>query len=98
VVPIVVGTNLGGTATAIIASLGMGTNVRRAALANVIFNALSVLVVLPFRGPVSRFIVAMLADPGMAVAWAHLAFNILVSVLGFALARPIGRMVERVGA
>ena len=98
VVPIVVGTNLGGTATAIIASIGMGTNARRAAIANVIFNVLAVLVVLPFLGPVSRFIVAMLADPGMAVAWAHLAFNILVSALGFALARPIGRLVEKVGA
>lgn len=97
VVPIVVGSNLGGTATAIIASLGMKTNARRAALANVLFNALAVLVVLPFLGPLSRWVVAMIADPGMAVAWAHLAFNILVSVLGFALARPIGRVVERMG-
>jgi Na/Pi-cotransporter len=98
VVPIVVGSNLGGTATAIIASLGMKTNARRAALANVLFNVVAVAVVLPFLGPVSRFVVAMIAEPGMAVAWAHLAFNILVSVLGFALARPIGRVVERVGA
>jgi phosphate:Na+ symporter len=98
VVPIVVGTNLGGTATALIASAGMKANARRAAIANAIFNALAVLVILPFLGPVSRFIVSMIADPGMAVAWAHLAFNIMVSVLGFALARPVERVVERIGA
>jgi Na+/phosphate symporter len=42
-------------------------------------------------------LVSMIADPGMAVAWAHLAFNILVSVLGFALARPVERAVDKVG-
>jgi phosphate:Na+ symporter len=98
VVPIVVGSNLGGTATALIASAGMKANARRAAIANAIFNVLAVLVVLPFLGPVSRLVVSMIADPGMAVAWAHLAFNIMVSVLGFALMRPIERAVEKVGA
>jgi Na/Pi-cotransporter len=97
VVPIVIGSNLGGTATALIASVGMKTNARRAAFANAMFNVVAVIVVLPFLGPVSRFVVSMTADPGMAVAWAHLAFNILVSVLGFALARPIERVVEKIG-
>jgi len=98
VVPIVVGSNLGSTATALLASLGMKANARRAAIANTIFNGLGVLVILPFLGPASRFIVSMIADPGMAVAWAHLAFNILVSVLGFTAMRPIERIVSRIGS
>ena len=96
VVPIVVGSNLGSTATALLASLGMKANARRAAIANTIFNGLGVLLILPFLGPVSRFTVSMIADPGMAVAWAHLAFNILVSVLGFTLIRPIQRIVTAI--
>ena len=98
VVPIVVGSNLGSTATALLASLSMKANARRAALANAIFNGLAVIVVLPFLGPLSKYIVSMIADPGMAVAWSHLCFNVLVSVLGFALARPVERAVLRVGA
>jgi len=96
VVPIVVGSNLGSTATALLASLGMKPNARRAAIANTIFNGLGVLLILPFLSPVSAFIVSMIADPGMAVAWAHLAFNIMVSVLGFTLIRPVERAVSAI--
>jgi phosphate:Na+ symporter len=98
IVPIVVGSNLGSTATALLASLGMKANGRRAAIANTIFNALGVIVILPFLAPVSKFIVSMIADPGMAVAWSHLAFNLMVSALGFAAMSPIERIVSRVGS
>lgn len=98
VIPIVVGSNLGSTSTALLASLGMKTNARRAAVANMAFNGLGVLVVLPFLTPVSRFFAGTVADAGMAVAWAHLSFNLLASVLGFAAMRPVERLVMRVGS
>ena len=84
IIPIVVGANLGSTTTALVASLGMKTNGRRAAIANTLFNGLGVLVVLPFLTPISNYFASTVNNPGMAVAWAHLSFNILVSVLGFA--------------
>ena len=96
VVPIVVGANLGSTTTALLACLGMKRNARRAAVANTIFNGLGVLAVLPALGPISEFFAWKISDPGIAVAWAHLAFNILVSVLGFAAMRSIERLVTRV--
>jgi len=96
VVPIVVGANLGSTVTALLASLGMKTNARRAAIANVIFNGFGVLVVLPFLSPISDYFASTISDPGMAVAWAHLSFNIMVSVLGLAILRPLERLVTRI--
>ena len=96
-VPIVVGSNLGSTATALIASLAMKENARRAALANAIFNGLGVLVMLSFLSAISEFFASTISDPGKAVAWAHLSFNLLVSGLGFATLRPIERIVVRVG-
>jgi phosphate:Na+ symporter len=97
VVPIVVGSNLGSTTTALLACLAMKANARRAAVANVLFNGVGVLAVLPVLSPVSEFFAATVADPGRAVAWAHLCFNLLVSALGFALMGPIERVVLRVG-
>jgi Na/Pi-cotransporter len=98
VIPIVVGANLGSTSTALLASLGMKVNARRAAVANMIFNGLGVLVVLPFLGPISEFFASKISDPGIAVAWAHLSFNLMASALGFAAMSPIERLVARVGS
>ncbi len=97
VIPIVVGANLGSTTTALLASFGLKKNARRAAVANTIFNGLGVLVVLPFLAAISNFFASTITDPGMTVAWAHLSFNIMVSVLGFAVIHPVEWLVRRVG-
>lgn len=97
IVPIVVGANLGSTTTALLACLGMKANARRAAVANTVFNGLGVLTVAPVLAPVSQFFASTVPDSGQAVAWAHLCFNLWVSVLGFAAIRPIERAVMRIG-
>lgn len=83
VVPIVVGSNLGTTSTAIFASIGMGKVAQRAALANLVFNAIGVVAFLPIMRPVSDVIISNTAAPDTAVAIVHLVFNIIVSILGF---------------
>ena len=82
---------------ALVACLGMKTNARHAAIANAIFNGLSVLVILPLLAPVSEFFAATVTDPGKVVSWAHLSFNLMVSV-GFAAMHPIERIVSRMGS
>ena len=81
-VPIVVGANVGSTSTALLASVGMSTVARATAMANFLFNLAAVALFFPFLQQFARTMVNFAGDPGMAVAWAHLIFN-LVTALAF---------------
>lgn len=93
VIPIVVGSNIGTTSTALFASLGMGTIARKAAQANLLFNTLGVLLILPFLGGFSAFVVDAFGDNEMAVATAHLLFNLGVAAVGFVVLNPVARLL-----
>lgn len=90
-IPIVIGANIGTTATALVASIRMQRTARRVAVGNLCFNVLGVLLFLPFLRPFAAWVVKFAADPGMAVAWAQLIFNIVMS---FAVLLVL-RVVER---
>lgn len=75
-IPIVIGANLGTTATALVASINMHKTARRVAVANVCFNAFGLLMFLPFLGKFALWITDLAGDPGLAVAWAQLIFNV----------------------
>jgi phosphate:Na+ symporter len=77
-IPIVMGANIGTTSTALIASIGMARTARRTALANLVFNILGVALFLPFLDPFSNAMVEFSSSPGLAVAWAHLVFNLVM--------------------
>ena len=93
VIPIVIGSNIGTTSTALFASLGMSTVARRAAVANLLFNTLGVLLILPFMGQFADFVVSTFGDNDMAVATAHLLFNLGVAAMGFMIIRPLSRIL-----
>src|SRR5215471_3056036 len=69
-IPIVIGANIGTTATALVASIKMQRTARRVAAANLCFNAFGVALFLPFLGRFAARVVESAGDPGMAVAWA----------------------------
>jgi len=75
-IPIVIGTNVGSTSTALLASIGMNTVARATAKANFLFNAVGMLLYFPFLQPFAREMVELAGDPGRAVALAHLIFNL----------------------
>ena len=79
-IPIVLGARVGSTSTALVASISMQPVARAAAISNFLFNAVGVLLFLPFM---EQFTQQMLAtgEPGMAVAWAHLTFNLTIAAL-----------------
>lgn len=80
-IPMVIGANVGSTSTALVASLGMGAAARATAVANFLFNLAGTVVFFPFLGPFARAVVDMAGNPGMAVAWAHLLFNLTVALV-----------------
>jgi Na/Pi-cotransporter len=78
---IVVGANVGSTSTALVASLGMGAVARATAMANLLFNAAGALIYFPFIHLFARAVVDVAGEPGRAVAWAHLIFNVTTGLL-----------------
>ena len=97
-IPIVIGANIGTTATALVASIKMQKTARRVAIANFCFNAFGVLLFLPFLTRFSRIVVEFAGDPGTAVAWAQLIFNVLMVVSVLLLLRLFRRRLELLDA
>jgi Na+/phosphate symporter len=62
----------------------MGT-ARRVAIANIGFNGIGVLLLLPFLRPFSAAMADLSNDPGMSVAWAQFLFNLGMTSVGFVL-------------
>ena len=97
-IPIVIGANIGTTTTALVASIKMQKTARRVALANLCFNIFGVLLFLPFLGTFALRIVQLAGDPGMAVAWAQLIFNLVMVFAVLVLLRLFRRQVESLSA
>ncbi|NJL25549.1 MAG: Na/Pi cotransporter family protein [Calothrix sp. SM1_5_4] len=75
-VAVVLGANIGTTATALVASLAMGTIARTAALANLGFNFVGVVLAYFFVSPLSSLASELgNGSVGMSVAYAHLIFQ-----------------------
>ena len=59
----------------------MNNSARATAIANTLFNVGGALVFFPFLGPFAPAIVAWAGDPGIAVAWAHLLFDLTLGIV-----------------
>ncbi len=90
-VGIVLGANVGTTATALLASLPMQPAAKRAAMANLLFNATGVLLALPFVTLIGDWVGAQTSSADMAVALAHLLFNVGIAALFLPLLTPVAR-------
>jgi len=86
-IPIVIGTNIGTTLKGLLITVGMRGTARRLALANIFFNALGLLLLLPFIRPFSAAMADLSSDPGISVAWAQFLFNLGMTFVGLVLVR-----------
>jgi|LSQX01.2.fsa_nt_gb phosphate:Na+ symporter len=102
-VAIILGSNVGTCATAVLACIGTSRNAVRAALAHMVFNIIGVAIVTLLHSPfveyserMVRFItqnpVGELKNPKFAVAWTHTVFNILNTTVMY----PFMRVLERI--
>jgi Na+/phosphate symporter len=69
----------------------MQRTARRVAMANLCFNAFGVALFLPFLERFVARVVEFAGDPGMAVAWAQLIFNVVMSLAVLLLLRIFQR-------
>ncbi len=86
-IPIVIGSNIGTTLKGLLITIGMKGTARRVAVANIIFNVLGVLLILPFLRPFSAAMANLSNDPGISVAWAQFLFNLGMTLIGLVLVR-----------
>lgn len=97
-IPIVIGANIGTTATALVASIKMHRTARRVAVANLCFNTFGVLLFLPFLKTFAQAVVEFAGNPGMAVAWAQLIFNVVMASVVLLMLQLFHRQVQSLDA
>lgn len=91
---VVVGANLGSTTTALLGSIGMDRVAKATAVGNALFNAGGLLLFLPFLGPFARIVANSVEQPQMAVATAHLLFNLVTGAAFMLLLGPTERWLR----
>lgn len=85
---IILGSNIGTTITALIASIRMNRDSKRAAMAHTIFNVLAVLIMIPFAFVFGNYVQSLGGNIEQQVANAHLIFNLGAAVLFLILIKP----------
>ena len=77
---IVVGSGIGTTVTALIASFVMNTAAQRTAFAHLWFNVMSVIITIALFNPVKNIILSLNTGLGQSIANAHLLISILTAI------------------
>ncbi|MBU1669611.1 MAG: Na/Pi cotransporter family protein [Actinobacteria bacterium] len=97
-IPFVMGANIGTTVTALLASIGTSRPARRTAVANVMFKALGMLVILPFLPLFYRFITWAFGSMTLArqIAMSHTCMSIIIVMIGLPLLDPFIKLVKLV--
>ena len=93
-VPLIMGANIGTTATALIAMLNMDLAAKKTALSHLFFNVGGVALFLPFVLLFGDQLGRLGDDPAIALANFHLVFNVGACLIFLALIKPFTRLVE----
>jgi len=89
----VLGSNIGTTVTALLASVGTSVNARRAAAVHFLFNVLGVLAFFPFLSAFGRLVACTSPDLPHQIANAHTLFNVLTTILCLPFVGALERLV-----
>ncbi len=90
-IAIIIGSNLGTTTTALIASAQMNAYAKLAARANFFFNLIGIVLMFPFIHQLGGLVRMMTESTGFQIAFAHLIFNVTISILMLPFIKKFGR-------
>lgn len=93
-VPIIMGANIGTTATALIAMFNMDLAAKKTAFSHFLFNVGGVIIFLPVFLLFGHRLNEIETDPAIALANIHLVFNVGTSLIFVILLNPFVRLVE----
>jgi len=94
---IIYGLNLGGTVTALIASLGANRVAKQTAIANLIFNSIGVLifiVLMLFQFDLAALVKMMSDQVSQQLVYAHMIFNLVITLVLLPLAKYIVKLAK----
>lgn len=94
--PIVLGANLGTTATAILGSFVTNINGKRSAVSHVLFKLSGIIVCLIFLPVFRNLLTQLSADIGQQIAFCHFILNILIAIIGMFFLKPFSFIVEKI--
>jgi len=95
-IAIVLGANIGTSATAGLAAIGKPRNAQRAALAHTMFNVLGVLIWLPLISVLRNLVVSLGGGIEREIANAHTIFNVANTVLFIGFTNQLAALVSRI--
>ncbi len=94
-IAIIIGSNVGSTSTALVASLQMTPSAQLAAKANFIFNCFGAIVCFPLISGFASLADMLAEEVGYQIAFAHLFFNVVISVLMLPVIRQFGNWMMK---
>ncbi|MDX1695929.1 MAG: Na/Pi symporter [Ketobacteraceae bacterium] len=94
-VPLIMGANIGTTATALIAMFSMDVAAKKTAMSHFLFNFIGVLMFLPLLLLFGHKLNEVTVAPAVALANIHLVFNVAASVIFIIFVGPFSRAVDR---
>lgn len=95
-VPLIMGANIGTTATALIAMFNMDIAAKKTALSHFLFNVGGVLIFIPALLLFGKRLNDLVMDPAIALANIHLIFNVITSIFFIIFIRPFTKVVDRI--
>ena len=96
---IIYGLNLGGTVTALIASIGANRIAKQTAIANVIFNSIGVLIfviLILFQFDIVAVVKLMSDQVSQQLVYAHMIFNVVTTLILLPLAQHIVKIAKAI--
>lgn len=93
-VPLIMGANIGTTATALIAMFNMDAAAKKTALSHFLFNVGGVIIFLPLLFLYGDRLSTLQDDPAVTLANIHLVFNVVTSIIFVLLITPFSRFVD----
>ena len=93
-VPLIMGANIGTTATALIAMFSMDVAAKKTALSHFLFNFMGVLMFLPLLLLYGHKLNEVTMEPAVALANIHLVFNVAASIIFIIFVGPFSRVVD----
>lgn len=95
-VPIVMGANIGTTATALLSILNMDLAAKKTAVSHFFFNVGGVLLFLPILLLFGERLKEIEAEPAVALAGIHLVFNLVSCLVFVSFTGPFTRLVDKI--
>ncbi len=95
-IPLLLGANIGTSVTALIASISLSLHSKRVAIANILFNLIGAILLLPFLGSFLLLIQNLGGNVSRQIANAHLIFNVLAAIIFLIFVKYFKLIVEKI--